>query len=125
MYMKRIVFILCLVASMPARADDAKPIDLTKQITDLSGRPIMEPGPNPGDPALPMTVGSAAGSCLAKEAKGPAYWALAQRLAGKEPVTLTTAEVHAIVGCVDKLPAIISGQVDPLIDPTYKMKPVE
>ena|GEM_PF-4728276 len=85
----------------------------------------MEPGPNPGDPQLPMTVGSVAGSCLAKEAKGPAYWALAQRLVGKEPVTLTTAEIHAIITCIDKLPAVISGQVDPVVDPTYKVKPVE
>lgn len=124
--MRIIIFVLPWVLfTLPVLAEDVKPLDLSKSITDLSGHVIMEPGPNPGDPSLPMTIGSAAGSCLAKEAKGPAYWALAQRLVSKEPVTLTTAEVHAIITCVDKLPAIISGQVDPVIDPTYKVKSVE
>jgi hypothetical protein len=62
---------------------------------------------------------------LPEETKGAAYWALAQRLGGKEPVALTTAETHAIVQCVSKLPSILSGQIEPVVDPTFKAKPVE
>ena len=116
-----IISVLCCIGG----SSWADPLDLTKPLTDLSGKPLMEPGPNPGDPLLPMSVGGVAGNCLAKEAKGPAYWALAQRLVSHQPVELTTAEIQAIKSCVDKLPAVISGQVDPAIDPTYKPEAIK
>ena len=101
-----------------ALADDFK-FDPSRPLVDLQGKPLMDNG-------LPMTVGAVAGTCVAKEqGKGPGYWALAQKLVSPNPVALTTAEIKAVMDCVAKLPPIISGQVDPAVDPNYTSEPIK
>ena len=115
-----------LFLALPAYAD----VDTTKALVDLQGKTLMDPGPTPDDPnctkCVPLTIGAVAGACLAKEqGKGPGYWYLAQRFVAKEPIKLTAAEVKAVEDCVDKLPPIISGQIDPVIDPNYKPEDIK
>lgn len=116
------------LAEGPLTIDAAK---LNAPIVDLRGNTVLDPGPTSDDPkcerCLPLTVGSVAGSCLARsQGKGPAFWALAQRLvATSGQVTLTIDEIHAIKECVDKLAPMLAGQVDPVIDPSYKVTEVK
>jgi len=109
--------VVLLGMTITARAEEPPKFDMSKPLVDLQGKPVSEEG-------LPLTLGSVAGSCLAKE-PNPSYWQLALKLAAKEPVSLSAAEITAIENCVRKLPAFVSGQLIPYIDPSYKIEAVK
>jgi hypothetical protein len=104
----------------PAKATHG--IDFTRPLLTLDGKPITNPD------KTPVTVGGVAASCLVQEkespGEGPALWALAVRIANAKDATLDAAEVHAIETCLADKPALVSGQIIPLIDPNYKPAPL-
>lgn len=118
--MKYLIFTLAFLSAAPAFAQSVpKAIDFTRPLKGMDGKPLVVNG-------LPLTIGSVAANCLVQEPKGsPSLYALAQKIVNAKDAQLTTPELHAIEECVNKLAPLVSGQVDPAIDPNFKFAPVQ
>ena len=119
--MKRLLSLAFLFFATPALAQTAPPkgVDFTQPILGVDSKPLKE-----GDIAL--TRGAVVASCLVQEKGGsPSLYALATRIVNAKDATLTNPEIHAIETCIDKLSPLVSGQIDPAIDPTFKFAPVQ
>lgn len=112
-----LTLVVCPIAAIAQ--DIPKGIDFTRPLTTIDGKPLVIDG-------LSVTLGSVSANCLAQEPKGsPSLYALAQRIANAKDAVLAAAEIHAIEECVGKLAPLVSGQVDPAIDPGFKFPAIQ
>lgn len=98
-------------------------IDFTRPLLGVDGKPILDQEKNP------LTMGNVAANCLVQEkaanGQGPALWALAMKIATASNVALDATEIHAIEGCLADRAPLLSGQIDPAIDPNFKAEPLK
>ena len=143
-YASIIATLAALALISPAWAADAtklastplpSSIDFTRPLLGIDRKPILHPTldpagkPIPGAVADPITIGETVANCLVQEkaanGQGPALWKLAMKINGASNVTLDASEVHAIEACVADKSPIMSGQIDPMIDPNFKVEPLK
>jgi len=114
-----VVLVAIALGIASAQAGEPRKIDFTKPLLDVTGKPLKENGET-------VTVGLAVAICLAKQTGAPpSYWFLGQRVLNNPAAELTTNEIHAITTCVSKTSPLVSGQVDLLVDPTFKPQQIQ